>query len=329
MGFHPTPAPSGAPTRRAPRARPQAAGRPPDAPAAPGCRASPASAPPPITTAITCCTHFTNESHEGSASPSLGYQTTPCAAPTVLAVELDVAKDALHVEAHTWPVPAPGAAGDAGRPGSRPCNPHALCWKPPQRVRAVGGGPVGDHPAPAPPGAPRADRALTPTGPCGAPTSANRTRTWRLPHRRIPPRALAAPPGRASPGIAPHPAASHPVPRQPPQSLVVLTSSTNLGNGQCSNPVPQSLGCLPTPSAATASRTPSPSSPPAVRAMPATHALIAWLALPPIASLRHPRPAPHRPDPPGSSRATSHHPLVPTLTPRVPALPSFRSPQPC
>ena len=252
------------------------------------------------------------------------------------------------MEAHTWPVPAPGAAGDAGRPVSRPCNPHALCWKPPQRVRAVGGGPVGDHPAPAPPGAPRADRALTPTGPCGAPTSANWNRSWRLPRRRIPSGALAAPPCPTSP-------ASPPTPPRPIPFLSATTSitcRTHFIDESRERSVPQSLGCLPTPSAATASRTPViPAS--RARAMPATPALIAWLALPPIASLRHPQPAPpppqsawlvasHQPPPPRpnpeqptttstrralpQSRTTSHHPRFPApATPRLAPPPAATS----
>ena len=316
------PGPGGLPHRRIP----------PRAPPAPPGRASPASPPPPTSSRLI------PDSHLNYLSYSLNPRTDARHHTPITRLPNDAQSRRPNRPSgrapggderpgpegpHLAGAPRPTQPATLTGPGPDPCNP-------PRIVPATGGSrarrwwtSASSHPAPAPPGAPRAPTApLTPTGPCGAPTSANWTRTWRLPHRRIPPRALAAPPGRAPPASPPTP------PRPIPFLGNHLNHLSYSLHRRISGTVSAPIARLP----ADPQRRHRVAHPviPASRARNPSNARTDCMAGPaPIASLRHPRPAPHRPNPPGSSRATSHHPLAPTLTPRVPALPSFRSPQPC
>lgn len=190
-----------------------------------------------------------------------------------------MAKDALHVEAHTWPV-------SHARRGWR----HL-------EVRVETLRPL------------RAGRAGTPIEPCGAE------------HRELD-RELTANPTLCSrsawlPSIPGHRPRSRP-------------AADNHVNHLSHSLYQRTIGRLPPiagiPDAAQGGRqVVAPIAIPASLAGNAINARTAGMTgIAPVASTRHPRPPPHRPDPYGSSRAASHHPPTAALFPKTTSI-TFRT----
>ncbi len=207
------------------------------------------------------------------------------------------------MEVRTWPVPRARRTRDPGRPGARPSTPRTSCWPPPVGTRVMVPLRVPTRPrrrqAP-----PRGGRAGTPIEPCGAEL------------RKLESGSAGRPTGESRPALpqrlaADHPR-HHPRPRTTtsrPPAATSITRRTHLINEPQERSLPQSLGYLPTPSAAAPASRTSPARPPSAQCQLPTPCGHAW---------RRPHDQ-HPPRPPGSTHLPGppNRPAIP-VAPRPP-----------